>query len=493
MALTLQQHQGLDVIPCRVNGEATNFDPDRLIEVISAAQQKVVHYAQSATVKVATAAVESAAETFKSWSETPYQERRAVLMNAADILESRVEELARYQIDETSCPDMWARFNVILAAKAVREIAASISTACAGYIPPPETGGAFCLVFKQPIGPVLSIAPWNGSIILSSRTLSAPLAAGCTVVFKASELCPRTHQGVVQAFLDAGVPKGALNQIQVRREDAAEVTETIIASPAIRKIEFIGSATVGKSIGQVAMKYLKPVLMELGGKNPAIVLKDADLQRAAALSVQGSVMHHGQVCMSTDKIIVEEAVADQFIEKLKEVVGSLHGNAGFAVTKAMAQKAKKTIADAQKAGATFIVGSNGESGDTGAALEPTFITNVKPDNPAHNIETFGPSASIYVVADENEAIKVANDTPYGLTGAVHTTDVLRGIRVAKLVDAGMISINGMTLWEESPVPMGGMKGSGWGKNNSRFGIEEFLVGKAIAVVDPTGEPEFGSA
>lgn len=492
MAPTLQ-HQGLDVIPCWIDGEATSLDPELLIEVTSSAQQKVVHYAQSATIKVAAQAVQAAATTFKTWSETPYQERRRILMKVADTLESRVEELAHYQIEETSCAETWAKFNVILAAKAVREIAASISTACAGHIPPPETGDAFCLVWKQAIGPVLSIAPWNGSVILSSRTLSAPLAAGCTVVFKASELSPRTHQGVVQAFLDAGIPKGALSQIQVRREDAAEVTESIIASPDIRKVEFIGSATVGRSIGQVAMKYLKPVLMELGGKNPAIVLKDADLQRAAVLSVQGAIMHHGQVCMCTDRIIVEEAVADQFIEKLKAVVGSLRGNAGFAVTKAMAQKAKKAITDAQKAGATFIIGSNGESDDTGAALEPTFITNVKPGNPVHDLETFGPSASIYVVADENDAIKLANDTTYGLTAAVHTTDVLKGIRVAKQVDAGVVAINGMTLWEESSVPMGGMKGSGWGKNNSRFGVEEFLVGKAIAVVDPSAEHEFGAA
>jgi acyl-CoA reductase-like NAD-dependent aldehyde dehydrogenase len=492
MTLKMQQHKGLDVIPCRVNGEVTPFDPERLFEVTSAAQQKVVHYGQSATVEVAETAVNSAIKTFKQWSETPYQERRAVLMKAADVLESRVEELARYQIDETSCPEMWARFNVILAAKAVREIAASISTACAGHMPVPETGHTFCLVFKQPVGPVLSMAPWNGSVILSSRTLSAPLAAGCTVVFKASELCPQTHQGVVQAFLDAGVPHGAINQIQVRREDAAKVTETIIANPGIRKMEFIGSATVGKAIGQIAMKYMKPVLMELGGKNAAIVLKDANLQRAAMLCVQGSVMHHGQVCMSTDKIIVEKAVAEPFIEKLKEVTRSLNGNAGFAVTKAMAQKAQKTIADSLTAGATLVTGSNRLNGAE-AALEPTFITNVKSDSPLNDNETFGPSASIHIVSDEHEAVAVANNTSYGLTGAVHTTDVLKGIRVAKQMDVGVIAINGLTLWEEPAVPMGGMKGSGWGKNNSRFAIEEFLVEKAIAVIDPSAGPEFGSA
>ncbi|RVX74536.1 hypothetical protein B0A52_01662 [Exophiala mesophila] len=493
MAPKLQQHEGLDVIPCLVGGEATAFDPTRLIEVTSSAQQKVVHYAQSATPQLAKAAVDSATEALKAWSQTPYQDRRAILMKAADILESRVEELARYQIDETSCPEQWAKFNVILAAKGIREIAASISVACTGLVPPPETKGSFSLVFKQAIGVVLSIAPWNGSVILSSRTLAAPLAAGCTVVFKASELSPRTHSGVVQAFLDAGVPQAALSQLQVRREDAAEVTETIIASPAVRKIEFIGSATVGKIIGQVAMKYLKPVLMELGGKNPMIVLKDADLQRAATFSVQGAIMHHGQVCMSTDKIIVEKEVADDFIKILKEVVGTLKGNAGFAVTKAMAQKAKKAIADAQNAGATLVIGSNQETGDTGSSLEPTFITNVDSNNPVYNFETFGPSASIHIVADEDEAIKVANDTSYGLTAAVHTKDTLKGLRVAQEIEAGVITINGMTLWEESPVPLGGVKGSGWGKNNSRFGVEEFLVGKVIAIFDPSAGPGFGSA
>jgi acyl-CoA reductase-like NAD-dependent aldehyde dehydrogenase len=487
------QHEDKQVVPCLINGKPTEVDADRLIEVTSSAQGKVVGYAQSADVKIAQAAVDSAAKEFKTYSEWPYHKRRQVLLRAAEELESRVEVLTRYQIDETSCPEPWARFNIFLAAKAIREIASSITIACTGEMPPPETGSAFCLVYKQAIGPVLSIAPWNGSIILSSRTLAAPLAAGCTIVFKASELSPRTHHGVVEAFLAAGIPPGALNQIQVRREDAVEVTESIIAHPAIRKIEFIGSAAVGRSIGQMAAKHMKPILMELGGKGPAIVLKDADLQKAAILTAQGAMLHHGLVCMSTERIIVEEAVAEEFIMRLRNVVASLKGDAGFAVTKAMAAKARKLMSDALENGAELLIGNNNERGDTGAALEPTIITGVKPGNPIHDLETFGPSATLYIAKDENEAVDMANDSSYGLTGAIHTRDILKGLLLAKQLDVGMVALNSMTLWEESPVPMGGVKGSGWGNNNSRYAVEEFLILKAIAVVDPEGPIAFGSA
>jgi acyl-CoA reductase-like NAD-dependent aldehyde dehydrogenase len=490
MTATLK-HDGLDVVPLWINGKATDFDPNNLIEVNSAAQSKKVYFAQSATVGNATAAVEAAAEAFKTYSQVPYHVRRRLLMKAADVLESKVEELARYQMEETSCPETWGRFNVILAAKAIREIAASITIAATGEMPPPETNNSFCLVYKQPIGSVLTIAPWNGSIILSCRSIAAPLAAGCAVVFKASELCPRTHHGVVEAFLAAGLPTGVLNQIQAKREDAATITEAVISHPAIRKVEFIGSAAVGKIIGQLAAKYMKPILMELGGKNPAIVLKDADLQKAASLVVQGAVMHHGQVCMSTDRIIVEKPVADEFIGYLREATAALNGDAGFGVTTAMAQKAQKLVADAIAHGATLLCGENKSRGDTGAAVEPTFITNVKPDNPIYDVESFGPSASVFVVEDENEAIRVANDTTYGLTGAIHTKDVLKGLRLAKQLEVGVVTINSLTLFDESPVPLGGLKGSGWGKNNSRFGIEEFLVGKAVAIIDEA--PSFGSS
>ncbi|OQV04491.1 hypothetical protein CLAIMM_09362 [Cladophialophora immunda] len=488
-----QKHNGLEVVPCWINGKPIRLDARRLIEVYSSAQGKLVHYAQGASVDDATAAVQAAAETFKTFKRVPHQERRALLLKVADILESRVDELARYQIEETSCPEAWAKFNVILAARAIREIAANITIACTGEMPPPETAETFCLVYKQAVGPVLSIAPWNGSIILSARALAAPLAAGCTVVFKASELSPRVHHGVVEAFLAAGLPDGSINQIQANRGDASSITETIIAHPAIRKVEFIGSAAVGRIIGQLASKYLKPVLMELGGKAPAIVLEDADLKNAAALCAQGATMHHGQICMSTERIVVVQDVADEFINHLRDAVARLQGNAGFAVTKAMAQKAHKLLSDATDHGATYLIGGNQWQGDSGAALEPTILANVKPGNPIYDLETFGPSATVFIAADEDDAIRIANDSSYGLTGAIHTRDVLKGLRLAQELEVGLVALNNMTLYDEASVPLGGTKGSGWGRNNSRFAVEEFLISKTVAVAANAGSPVFGAS
>lgn len=482
-----------EVVPCLINGEPAELDESRLIEITSSAQSKVVGYAQSADVNTAHAAVEAAAQAFQTFSETSYEQKRALLNRAADELEARVEVLAQYQIAETSCPQTWARFNVLTAAKHVREIAASITIAATGEIPPMESAGPSCFVYKQPIGPVLGIVPWNGSVILCARVLAAPLAAGCTILLKASELSPRTHHGVVEAFLAAGFPEGVINQIQVRREDSIEVTEAIIAHPSIRKIEFIGSATVGRSIGQTAGKYLKPVLMELGGKAPAIVLKDADLRKAAALSAQGAVLHHGQVCMSTERIIVEKAVADEFINHLRDAVASFNGEAGFAVTKAMAQKAQKLVKDATDHGARLLIGGNQQRGDTGAALEPTFITGVEADNPIYDLETFGPSATVYIAEDEKDAIRIANDSSYGLTGAIHTRNILKGLRLAKQLEVGLVTLNSMTLLDQSSIPIGGVKGSGWGRSNSRYAVEEFLIVKSVAVIDPDEPLAWGSA
>ncbi|RVX73147.1 hypothetical protein B0A52_02274 [Exophiala mesophila] len=482
-----------EIVPCLVNGQPAKLDESRVIEITSSAQGKIVGYAQSADVKTARAAVEATARAFQSFSETTYEKKRELLNRAADELEARVEILAQYQIAETSCPESFARFNILEAAKHVREIAASITIAATGEIPPMEAVGPTCFVYKQPVGPVLGIVPWNGTVVLCARALAAPLAAGCTFLLKASELSPRTHYGVVEAFLAAGFPTGVINQIQVRREDSVEVTEAIIAHPSIRKIEFIGSATVGRAIGQTAGKYLKPVLMELGGKGPAIVLKDADLRKAAMLSAQGALLHHGQICMSTERIIVEKAVADEFIIHLRDAVASFNGNAGFAVTKAMAQKAQKLVQDATDHGARLLIGGNKQRGDSGAALEPTFVTGVEADNPIYDLETFGPSATVYIAEDEKDAIRIANDSSYGLTGAIHTRNILKGLRLAKQLEVGLVTLNSMTLLDQSSVPIGGVKGSGWGRSNSRYSVEEFLIVKSVVAIDPDDPVAWGSA
>lgn len=488
-----EQVNGLTVVPLWINGAPTELDQSRLITVHSAAHDKDVFLAQSASISDAQSAVSSAETAFQSWKETSYVDRRELLLRVATVMERRIDEFILFQTQETSCSETWARFNVILACKALREICSCISTSCTGELPPPENKATFALVLKEPVGPVLAIAPWNGSVILATKALTAPLAAGCTVVFKASELCPRTHHAIVESFHEAGLPRGCLNQLQVRREDANEVTECIIANPSIRKIEFIGSANVGRIIGQLAAKYLKPVLMELGGKCPAVVLKDADLKKAAGYCAAGAFMNHGQICVSTERLIVVREVAEEFAHHLKEAVLSHQGHAGSAVTKDMAEKAHKMVHSAVDRGATFVVGSAKFVGTSGASLEPSILTEVNPTDDLYSQETFGPSASLFVVDNEDQAVALANNTSYGLGASVHSRDILAALRVARRIDCGVVNINSVTMYDEPTIPAGGTKGSGWGRGNGKYALREFLLERTIVIHDDAARIAFGGS
>jgi acyl-CoA reductase-like NAD-dependent aldehyde dehydrogenase len=292
------------------------------------------------------------------------------------------------------------------------------------------------------------------------------LAAGCTVVFKASELCPRTHHFIAEVLAEAGLPSGALNVIQSRREDAAAVTETLIAHRAIRKVEFIGSPAVGKIIGQLGGKYLKPVLMELGGKCAAIVLDDANFEDAAAKCIQGGLytilmndcnfvltsviafMHHGQICFSTERIIVLESVADKFIELLKLKAEGFAPGSGASGD--IVRNAHDTLVDAEKKGAKFLIGGPKYTGP--AELLPTIVTGVTRDMRIFDIETFGPSVSVYVVKDDEAAIEAANDSVYGLNASIHTRDMNRAINVGRQLEFGQVHVNSLTAHNEGMYP-----------------------------------------
>jgi acyl-CoA reductase-like NAD-dependent aldehyde dehydrogenase len=348
--------------------------------------------------------------------------------------EANADKLVKLQMDETSCNEAWGRQNVDLAVRYLKEIAACISS-LTGVIPPIEKPNTMGFVFKQPIGPVLCIAPWNAALILATRGVASAIAAGCTVVFKASELSPRTHFAITEAFTEAGVPPGVLNQIQARREDAAEITEAIIAHEAIRKVEFIGSAAVGRIIGQVAAKYLKPVLMELGGKGPAVVLDDADLEEAAKLCALGAVLNHGQICFSTERIIVHKGAAEKFQGLIAEAMKGMDSQSGAAVSESIAQHAVDVLNDAQAKGEKFLVG--GVDPSKPLTLRPTIVLQ-----PEHSRivdeETFGPSASLYVVESDEAAIALANRTAYGLNATIWSRNMERALNMAKELECGQV-------------------------------------------------------
>ncbi|GAM40132.1 hypothetical protein TCE0_034f12241 [Talaromyces pinophilus] len=468
----LKTQDGRNIVPISIDGKQLPVDESRLIHVRSAAKAAEVDLAQGASVEIAHQAANSSRQAFLKWKETSYVERRDILLNAADLIQSREEAFVAMQMLETSCKEEWARFNVALAAAMFAKFHQT-------YLK------------NAPVNYQHRRVP-NASMIISTRALAAPLGAGCTVVFKASELCPGVHHSIVQAFEDAGLPAGCINTLQARREDSRAVTEALIAHPAISKISFTGSTTVGSILGQLASKYLKPALLELGGKAPAIVLKDADIEHAAALCAKGAFLHHGQICMSTDRIIVVREITEQFSRALAECVKKFHADgAGSAVTVAVADRAKSLVDAAIKNGASFVVGNNEFRDDTKAAIWPTVITGVKRDDQIFDEETFGPSATLYVVEDENEAVELANSSKYGLNAAVHSRDILAALRVARRIECGQVHIGTITGYDEVNAPIGGTKASGWGRNNGKYALREFLVTKNISLHDPSARVKFG--
>ncbi|PYH40471.1 ALDH-like protein [Aspergillus saccharolyticus JOP 1030-1] len=417
------------------------------------------------------------------WKRASVEKRRALLHRVADLFLERQEELLSAQIHETSCPMLWAKNNVNLTVQYLREIAACLGQV-RGEIPPNDKPNTMAFVFKEPVGGVLVIPPWNAALILCTRAIASAVAAGCTVVLKASELCPYTHSLVHDIFVDAGAPLGVINLLMSARSKAAEVTEWLISHPAIRKIDFIGSAAVGRMIGACAAKYLKPVLLELGGKCPAIVLDDADIYRAAEMCARGAFLHHGQICFSTERIIVHKAIAESFTAMLVQAAGAVtaQGMSGRAITEDIAQHAYDVVQDAASKGCRLVFGKASFKEKSSVALEPTII-GVDTTSPTSlriiDEESFGPSVSLYIVNDDEEAIKLANQSAYGLNASIHTRDMERGLRIGHELEYGQVHLNFITIYTSPTGPQGGVKGSGWGRQNAIWGVQEFLQDKSI--------------
>ena len=448
---------------------------------------KLATRAAAAGVADAKAAVESAAAAFKTWSQTGPGERRAILLKAADVMAGKVGEFTTLMIEETGATAPWAGFNVMLASNMLRE-AASMTTQISGEVIPSNNPAiSLAMGIRQPAGVVLGIAPWNAPVILGTRAVAMPLACGNTVVLKASESCPGVHRLIGQCLVEAGIPAGVINVITNDPKDAAAVVEALIAHPAVRRVNFTGSTGVGKRIGELAGKYLKPALLELGGKAPLVVLDDADIDGAVNAAIFGAFMHQGQICMSTEKIIVDEKIADEFVAKLAARATQLpagdprgHVVLGSMISLQAAQKMEALIADATAKGAKLKAGGK----RTGTVVEATVLDNVTSSMRVYNEESFGPVKPVIRVRGDEEAIRVANDTEYGLSSAVFSRDIRRAMAVAARIEAGICHINGPTLNDEAQMPFGGMKGSGYGRFGGKAAIAEFTDLRWITIEDP---------
>jgi acyl-CoA reductase-like NAD-dependent aldehyde dehydrogenase/ABC-type branched-subunit amino acid transport system ATPase component len=444
---------------------------------------QVASRAAAASVADAIAAVDAANAAFPAWAAMGPGERRAKLLKAADLLDARGAEFSELMTAECGAIGPWGHFNSHFAASLMRE-AASMTTQITGEVIPTDKPNNLAMAIRQPVGVVLGIAPWNAPVILGVRAIAMPLACGNTVVLKASEMCPGTHALIGTIMRAADLPPGVVNVVTNAPADASKIVETLIAHPAVRRVNFTGSTRVGRIVAETAARYLKPVLLELGGKAPMVILDDADLDEAVKAAAFGCFANMGQICMSTERLIVDEKVADAFVEKFAAKARALpHGDPrghvilGSLVTKEAVTRNKELLDDAVSKGAKVVAG--GEF--NGTVVSATVLDRVTPAMRIYTEESFGPVKPIIRVKDTEEAIRVANDTEYGLSAAVFGKDIARALGVAKRIQSGICHINAPTVHDEGQMPFGGTKASGYGRFGGKAAIDEFTELRWITI------------
>ncbi|MFK7733679.1 MAG: aldehyde dehydrogenase [Pseudomonadales bacterium] len=441
------------------------------------------------TVAEAQAIAAKAEAAFPAWAATGPKERRAILSKAADALEARGPQFVEAMQGEIGATAGWAMFNMGIAVGMVRE-AASLTTQISGEVIPSDNPGCLSMALREPVGVILGIAPWNAPIILAVRAIATALACGNSVILKASEISPRTHALVVEAFAQAGFPEGVVNVVTNAPEDAGDVVGALIDAPQVKRINFTGSTAVGRIIAKRAAEHLKPCLLELGGKAPLIVLEDADLDEAIKAAAFGAFMNQGQICMSTERIIVVGSVADEFTKKFAAKAASMPAGdpregktpLGAVVDMKSIGHVNALIDDAVSKGAKIVAGAKGEN----VVMAATVLDDVTEDMTVYAEESFGPLVSIIRAKNEADAIRIANDSEYGLSAAVYTQDTARGLGVARQIKSGICHVNGPTVHDEPQMPFGGVGSSGHGRFGGKAGIDSFTELRWITIETQAG-------
>jgi acyl-CoA reductase-like NAD-dependent aldehyde dehydrogenase len=421
-------------------------------------------------------AIEAAAAAQAEWAALPHPERAHYLLKVADLLEKRQQDFVDALADEGGAWVGKGMFETGYAAGLYRAAAAA-AYQVTGEILPSELGKV-SLAIRQPLGVVTVISPWNFPLLLSSRGLTFALAVGNTVVLKPSEETPVSGGLLIaELFAEAGLPPGVFNVVTCSRENVEDVGDELVSNPHVKGISFTGSTAVGRHIGSKAGYLLKKAALELGGKDALIILDDADMERALNAATFGCFMHQGQICMSVERVIVDQAVASEFTERFVEKVRTLKvGNPremanviGPIINQKQLDKIRGQVAEAVEQGARLLTGGTHE----GLFYQPTVLANVKPEMRVFQEETFGPVAPIITVSGVEEAIAVANNSEYGLSAGVITRDEEKGLAVAQRLQTGIAHVNDSSVNDEPHVPFGGMKNSGLGRHGGKASVEAF--------------------
>ncbi|MGC2191449.1 MAG: aldehyde dehydrogenase family protein [Candidatus Dormiibacterota bacterium] len=433
-----------------------------------------------------TRAVTTASEAFASWSQSSPADRRRVFLKAADLMDARAQELAAAMTAETGGTFGWGMFNAGFASSILREAAAAV-TVPLGQVLATDTPGALSLAIRQPSGVVAAFAPWNAPLILGIRSVAIAIAMGNTVVLKPSEQAPLTS-GLLLAdiFREAGLPSGVCNVITNDPSDAAAIAETLIADPRVARVSFTGSTRVGRIIGELAARHLKPAVLELGGKNSLIVLDDANLEYASQAVAFAVYMNSGQICMSADRVMVQRGVAPDFIAQLSKRAASLpagdprdpHTVVGPLINQEAAQRVSAIVGEAVSGGSRL---ETGGSAPQGALLAPTVLSGVKDEMRIAREEIFGPVCTVGVFDSEDEAVQASNSSHYGLTAGILTEDIRRGYAIARRLRTGIVHVNDQSVDDEAQAPFGGVGDSGYGRFGGQSGVEAFTTTRWITL------------
>ena len=451
------------------------------IQTVNPYTNKVERTFDEMTEKTVDLLITQSAKAFTSWKETSYEERAQILHKVAALMREKKEHLATLITSEMGKLIAQSEGEILLSAAIFDYYATNAKTFLADKPLEPENGSAY--IKSSPIGVILGVEPWNFPFYQVARFAAPNLMVGNTVLVKHASMVPQCAVAIEELFNEAGAPNGIYTNLFISGKRAS----ALVSDKRIKGVALTGSEAAGASIAAAAGSYLKKSVLELGGSDAFIILEDADIDKTVEWAVVGRINNNGQSCVASKRFIAVEAIADEFIEKFKEKLSNLIvGDPMDSKTELgpmSSEEAAVTIIDQIRrsvdAGATILLG--GTRADLpGAFVQPTILTDLKPEIPAYYEEIFGPVASFYRVKDESAAIILANDSDFGLGCSIFTKDIERAEKIANQIDAGMVFINHPT-WTQADLPFGGTKGSGYGRELSELGIQEFINKKLIRI------------
>lgn len=470
-----------------INGEWRNSSDASTFDVIDPATERTLAAIADARPADGLAALDAAAAASESWAATAPRVRAELLRAAFERVTQRADDFALIMTMEMGKPIAEAYGEVAYGSEFLRWFSEETPRISGRYATAPD-GKNRLLVLKRPVGPSLFITPWNFPLAMATRKIAPALAAGCTAVLKPAALTPLTSLLLADVFHEVGLPAGVLNIIPTT--SASAVTGPLIRDPRLRKLSFTGSTEVGRRLIADSAEQVLRVSMELGGNAPLIVFDDADIDHAVDGAYLAKMRNGGEACVAANRFLVQRGIADEFTRRFTERMAAVTvgrgTNAGVGmgplVDADTRDKVLELVASAQSDGATVLVGGGSPAGD-GYFVQPTVLGNVPRDAAILREEIFGPVAPIVVFDTENEAVELANDTPFGLVSFVFTCDTARTLRMAERLQTGMLGVN-VGVVSNPAAPFGGVKQSGLGREGGFEGIEEYLETVYVGIADP---------